>query len=249
MIDFHCHLDLYQNALKLLPIVAARNNFTLVVTTSPRAWEKTSQVFAGYNNIEVAVGLHPEVAVGKADEQALLMSSIPKSRFVGEVGLDGSFRYRDTMRLQESIFNKVLIECENAGGKIISVHSRNATSRVLDLIEKNCSNNIPVLHWFSGNSQEARRAVALGCWFSIGPAMLYGAKGRALLEEFPINNILPETDGPFAKIRDVPLMPWEAISISDTLASLWGTTKEGIYKQMQQNLITLLSSKPRNKNL
>jgi len=247
MIDFHCHLDLYQNALKLLPIVAERNNFTLVVTTSPRAWEKTSQVFAGYNNIEVAVGLHPEVVAGKANEQALLMSSIPTSRFVGEVGLDGSYRYRETMRLQVSIFNNVLIECENAGGKIISVHSRNATSRVLDLIEKTCRNSIPVLHWFSGTSQEARRAVALGCWFSIGPAMLFGAKGRALLEEFPLKNILPETDGPFAMKHDVPFMPWEAISISDTLASLWGTTKDDIYKQMQHNLITLLNINPRNK--
>lgn len=245
MIDFHCHLDLYQNALTLLPIVAARNIFTLVVTTSPRAWEKTSQIFAGYDNILVAVGLHPEIAAKKANEQSLLISSISKSRFIGEVGLDGSYKYHETMPLQESIFNKVLIECEKAGGKIISIHSRNAASKVLDLVEKNCKDSTPVLHWFSGTTQEARRAVALGCWFSVGPAMLSGAKGRALLQELPLEKILPETDGPFAKYHAVPLMPWEAIGISDTLASIWGNTKDNIKAQMQQNLMTLIYNKKR----
>lgn len=66
MIDFHCHLDLYPDALKLLPIVSARNLFTLVVTTSPKAWLATSNVFAGYENIKVALGLHPEIAEQKA---------------------------------------------------------------------------------------------------------------------------------------------------------------------------------------
>lgn len=247
MIDFHCHLDLYQNALTLLPTVAARNIFTLVVTTSPRAWEKTSQIFAGYENIEVAVGLHPEIAAKKVNDQALLISSISKSRFIGEVGLDGSYRYQETMTLQESIFNKVLNECEKAGGKIISIHSRNAASRVLDLVEKNCRESTPVLHWFSGTPQEARRAVALGCWFSIGPAMLSGKKGRALLQELPLEKILPETDGPFAKYRSVPLMPWEGISISDTLATFWGTTKDKIQIQMQHNLMTLIYNKKEQK--
>ena len=61
MIDFHCHLDLYPDALKLLPETARRNEFTLVVTTSPRAWLATSRVFAGYDNIKVALGMHPEI--------------------------------------------------------------------------------------------------------------------------------------------------------------------------------------------
>lgn len=240
MIDFHCHLDLYQNALALLPKVAKHNIFTLVVTTSPRAWEKTSQVFAGYDNIKVAVGLHPEIAANKANEQGLLISSISKSRFIGEVGIDGSHRYKETIPIQESIFNKVLIESEKCGGKIISIHSRNAASRVLDLVENNCKNSTPVLHWFSGTVQEARRAVSLGCWFSIGPAMLRSAKGRELLQELPLKKILPETDGPFVKYRDIPYMPWEAIDISDVLTSIWATSKDELYLQMKENLMTLI---------
>lgn len=240
MIDFHCHLDLYPNALTLLPMVASRNLFTLVVTTSPRAWQATSQVFKGYKNVAIAVGLHPEIVGRKAGEREFLLSCISKAKFVGEIGLDGSPRYKETMPMQESILSEVLIECERMGGKILSIHSRNSAGRVLDLVEKYRQNSIPVLHWFSGTMTEARRAKALGCWFSIGPAMLRGAKGRALLQELPKDRILPETDGPFATNRSTPLMPWEAITIADTLADSWKTSKENVIFQLKQNLSTLI---------
>jgi TatD DNase family protein len=242
MIDFHCHLDLYPDALKLLPIVAERNLFTLVVTTSPRAWQATSRVFAGYDNIKVALGLHPEIVGKKASERSLLVSCISQTKFVGEIGLDGSSIYQETMPLQEAIFIEALEECERCGGKVLSIHSRNAASRVLDLLEKYSQKSTPVLHWFSGTNQDARRAVALGYWFSVGPAMLRGKKGRAILQELPMDKILPETDGPFAKNGSAPFMPWEAINIVDTLAPLWEVTKEEILKQLKRNISAFINS-------
>jgi len=240
MIDFHCHLDLYPDALKLLPTVAKRNIFTLVVTTSPRAWQATSKVFAGYDSIKIAVGFHPEIVDQKVSERELLVSCISKSKFVGEVGIDGSQRYQKTLSLQEAIFEEVLTECERVGGKIISIHSRNAANRVLNLVEQRCRSSTPVLHWFSGTIQEARHATELGCWFSVGPAMLRNAKGRAILQELPMDRLLPETDGPFATNQAVPLMPWEAISITDTLAPLWGKSKDEAILQMKRNLSSLI---------
>jgi len=240
MIDFHCHLDLYPDALKLLPIVASRNIFTLVVTTSPRAWQATSRIFAGFDNIEVAIGLHPEVVAKKEGERALLISSISKTKFVGEVGLDGSRNHKETLPLQESILKDVLMECERAGGKIISIHSRNSASRVLDLVEQYSHNSTSVLHWFSGSIHETRRAIALGCWFSVGPAMLRGNKGRTILKELPQEKILPESDGPFVRNGSAPIMPWDAFNISNDLAYLWGIKKERVFLQMEQNLSALL---------
>ena len=242
MIDFHCHLDLYPDALKLLPKVSERNLFTLVVTTSPRAWEATSHVFAGYENIKVALGLHPEIVEMKASERELLVTGIAQARFVGEVGLDGSAHQQDTKALQESILRDVLSECDRVGGRILSIHSRNATSRVLNLLEKHCHVSIPVMHWFSGTVQEVRRAVAMGCWFSVGPAMLRGAKGRAILYEVPPDRLLPETDGPFTTNSSSPLMPWEAMNIAGVVASTWGTSQEEVFLQIKQNLTNLLSA-------
>ena len=242
MIDFHCHLDLYPNARKLLDQVAARNRFTLVVTTSPRAWQATSRVFAGYHNIKVALGLHPEIAEQKATERELLVSCVSQAEFIGEIGLDGSVQHRHTHEQQESILEAVLSETERCGGRILSVHSRNAAGRVLDHIKRHCRASVPVLHWFSGSIEETRRAVAMGCWFSVGPAMLRGEKGRGILEQLPIDRVLPETDGPFARCGSSPYMPWEAMTIAPTVSATWNVTEEEVQQQLLRNLSTLLGT-------
>ncbi len=241
MIDLHSHLDLYQNALSLLPEVSKRNVFTLVVTTSPRAWEATSRVFSGYENIKVALGLHPEIVKQKEKERNLLISSITKANFIGEIGLDNSLRSRNSIELQESIFTDVLTECERVGGRIMSIHSRGAATRVLNILEKHPGAGKPIMHWFSGSIKEVHRAVSNGCWFSVGPAMLKSAKGLKILKELPINKILPESDGPFTTQKSLPLMPWEAMQIIPEIQKLSGQTHQELCLQMEENLTTLLN--------
>lgn len=238
--DLHCHLDLYPDALKLLPEVARRNSFTLVVTTSPRAWIATSRVFTGYENITVALGLHPEIVERKATERDLLLSSVAQARFVGEIGLDASARFRGSLPLQESIFSEVVAECERQGGRIMSLHSRGAASRVLNILEKHPLSGRPILHWFSGTVKELHRAIDLGCWFSVGPAMLTAAKGRELLNNMPTNRVLPETDGPFTSCKGATLMPWDATNIIPDLMMAWEQNQNDVTEQLTSNLSDLL---------
>jgi TatD DNase family protein len=70
---------------------------------------------------------------------------------------------------------------------------------VLDVIERHLPRNrgVAVLHWFTGTKAEARRAAALGCYFSINAEMMYSGRGRALVAELPMDRLLTETDGPF----------------------------------------------------
>jgi TatD DNase family protein len=242
VIDFHCHLDLYPNALQLLDEVARRNEFTLAVTTSPRAFIGTSRVFAGKPTIHVSLGLHPEVAEAKQSEEGLLVQLIASARFVGEIGLDGSSRFKHSLPLQERIFTSVVAECQRQGGRVMSIHSRGAESRVLDILEAHPSAGTSVLHWFSGSQLELQRAVKLGCWFSVGPVMLAGKKGRAHLSEMPLDRVLPETDGPFAQRRGVPLMPWEASDIVNHLEALTNTSRVDVAEMFRANLKNLLAS-------
>lgn len=242
MIDFHSHLDLYPNGLALAREVNERNDFTLVVTTSPRAYYATSRVFAALCNIEVALGLHPEVAESKAGELDALVGGVASARFIGEVGLDGSSRFRKTFAIQERIFRAVLDECSNQGGRTLSIHSRGAASRVLELLAMSKSPGNPVLHWFSGSNAELQTACQLGCWFSVGPSMLAGEKGRNLLSRMPCDRVLPETDGPFAMRDGVALKPWDAWSICSVLSELWARPLDIVEEQLKYNLRRLLSS-------
>lgn len=243
MIDMHTHLDLYPDALEILKKVNKANIFTLAVTTSPRAWLATSRVFKDYNNIYVSVGLHPEIAERKADEIDLLIDIIKKTSFVGEVGLDGSQNFTRSLPLQEKIFDKVLQECEKQNGKIISIHSRGAVNKVLNLIEEHPKCGKPILHWFSGTYKELERAVLLGCWFSVNPKMCKTKKGISLIEKIPKSRLLPESDGPFVTINNKSLYPWEAISITREISLLWKCKENEVVMQFEKNLKSLLESK------
>lgn len=241
MIDFHSHLDLYPNALSLLPRVARQNVFTLVVSTSPKAWLTTSKVFAGYPNIKVALGLHPEIAVAKAAEKDLLISLICRAEYVGEIGLDGSPRFKPSLPIQRPILDAVLAECERAGGRVMSLHSRGAVDQVLDALEAHPKAGTPVLHWFSGTKKQLCRAVELGAWFSIGPSMMVSERGRKLIAEMPTSRILLETDGPFATKPDgTPWFPWETDQVVVFLEQLWGLCGDDVRNQLLSNLNSIL---------
>lgn len=242
MIDFHSHLDLYPNGLALAREVNRRNEFTLVVTTSPRAYHATSRVFSGLRNIKVGLGLHPEVAEGKVAELDALVAGVANARFIGEIGLDGSLRFRRTMELQERIFQAVLDECSHQGGRIISIHSRGAAQRTVEMLAKIRDVGFPVLHWFSGGVAELQAACRLGCWFSVGPTMLAGEKGRGLVTLMPLNRILPETDGPFSSDGGVPLKPWDAWNVCSILADIWAMPVPAVEEQLRSNLRRLLNS-------
>lgn len=216
-----------------------RNEFTLAVTTSPRAFVATSRVFAGRRRIRVSLGLHPEVAEAKQGEQSLLVELVASTQFIGEIGLDGSSRFKHSLPLQERIFAAVVDECQRQGGRVMSIHSRGAESRLLDILAAHPEAGIPVLHWFSGTPKELQAAIAFGCWFSVGPAMLAGEKGRKLCSAMPLDRILPETDGPFAQQRGTALMPWEAADISTFLQSLTGKSNEEIHRIWRSNLMQL----------
>ena len=240
MIDLHSHLDLYPDGLALAQEVNRRNEFTLVVTTSPRAYRATSRVFAGLRNIKVGLCLHPEVSVAKQGELGDLLAGIAKAPFIGEIGMDGSPRFRGSLSIQEPIFRAALSECGRHPGKVMSIHSRGAERRVIELLATTKHAGVPLLHWFSGGLAELENAVRIGCWFSVGPAMLAGDKGRALIARMPLNRVLPETDGPFTSVGGKPLQPWDAWSVREPLAEIWGMPVADTGEQLRQNMHRLL---------
>lgn len=241
MIDMHCHLDLFKDPISLLPEVKRRCKYVLAVTTSPRAWQKTKQVFAEIDCIQVALGLHPEVLSSKMKEADMLISNIRHCKYIGEVGIDGSEQYKASYQAQKDLFREVARTAEKCGGRIISIHSRNAAKDVLDIIESDVVNSIPILHWFSGSLEELERANALGCWYSVNPAMLSGKKGKRLVSQMPLSRILPETDAPFIEKRGVPYMPWEAIEIAEILKDIYPDSSEQIKNELISNAVRLLN--------
>ncbi|KQO59659.1 MULTISPECIES: Qat anti-phage system TatD family nuclease QatD [unclassified Methylobacterium] len=240
MIDFHCHLDLYPEPAKVVAEVAKRGMYVLAVTTTPRAFEGNLRFVGSNRRIRVAVGLHPELVGERHAEVGLVCAALLRTRYVGEVGLDGSPQHWGTFATQRNVLRTIFKACCDQGGRVISLHSRMAVQAVLDEIEQAGPIGTPVMHWFGGTPDEMVRASGLGCWFSVGPAMLNSKKGRLLAAGMPRDRVLPETDGPFGQSRGKPLTPWDCELVIPILADLWDMPLSAVEALMSDNLRRLV---------
>lgn len=237
MIDFHAHLDLYPDPQLIVREIAERGMYVLSVTTTPSAWEGTSALAAQSSRIRTALGLHPQIAHERVGELPLFDLHLHETMYVGEIGLDGGPEFKQHWQAQLTVFDHILNACRLAGGRIMSIHSRRAASAVLDRLAVFPGAGTPILHWFSGGRRELQLAIALGCWFSVGPAMLVSEKARALVKAMPRDRVLTETDGPFAQIGGETAKPWDAGGATTRLAELWGDmTEDEIDRLLHANL-------------
>ncbi len=236
MIDYHVHLDLYPDPYVLARECITRGLYILSVTTTPSAWAGTVALAKGGERIQTALGLHPQIAHERKGELGLFEELLPQVRYVGEIGLDGGWGYRQHWRDQQHVFTRILELCQAAGGRIMTLHSRRAATQVLDGLTAFSDAGIPVLHWFSGTQREIKRAVEIGCWFSVGPAMLNGDKGRRLVQQMPRDRVLTESDGPFVQIEGRSILPWEVARATKALAGLWSEPIEAVEQQLRMNL-------------
>ena len=242
MIDFHCHLDLYQDPLAVRDECVRRGLYVLSVTTTPSAWKGTSALAAHGQLILTGLGLHPQLAHERLNELELFDQFLAETGYIGEIGLDGGQEFRRHWRSQVIVIEHVLARCRAAGGRIMSLHSRRASGAVLDYLEKFPEAGTPVLHWFSGSSGDLERAISLGCWFSVGPAMLANEKGRALAAAMPRERVLTESDGPFARLDGESVMPWHVEKGIAELSRIWDLPAKEVEENLHQNLERLVAN-------
>jgi TatD DNase family protein len=240
LIDFHCHLDLYANPAAVVDDCRRRGLYVLSVTTAPAAWKGTRALAGDAPYIRTALGLHPQLAHERGGELPLFDELLPQVRYVGEVGLDGTPEYLRHWQIQVAVFEHILAKCSAAGGRIMTLHSRRASGAVLDRIREFPDAGTFVLHWFSGSPRDLDRAIKLGCWFSVGPAMLKGERGRALVARMPHERVLTESDGPFAQIDGASVLPWQVHLALDELSGLWSLPCETVDEMLLVNLRKLV---------
>jgi TatD DNase family protein len=224
--DFHCHLDLYQGAKAVTEEASRRNEFTWLVTTSPRAYEATSKVLGHVPRVLITPGLHPELVDARARELPRLLDQMEYSKAVGEVGIDGSYRFKSSLPAQRQVFDAVVSRSRELGGRTISIHSRDAVKEVLSILLNHPGFGTAVLHWFNGNVAEMETANKLGCWFSLGPAAFKSVAGRALAARLPRDRVVPESDGPFATENGTPVKPWSMGRTAQLFAPLWECSEQ-----------------------
>lgn len=241
MMDLHCHVDLYPEHDKVLKDIESSGFYVLSVTTVPSAFRGTVALTNKLNNCRTALGLHPQLAHQRYTELYLFDILCHETRYIGEIGLDGSKGYAEHMEVQQVVFEHILNKCSEFNDKVLTIHSLNAVDKVLDLLSIYPKAGSSILHWFLATKKQVNRAIELECYFSIGPAMLHSERGKKVISWLPKDRVLLETDGPFSKVKGRVLFPSDVIEVVSYLSTQWNTSIDAVQYQLKNNLKILLS--------
>lgn len=244
LVDFHCHLDLFRDHAAAVTECDRLKIYTLAVTTTPRAWPRNHELADATKYVRAALGLHPQLVKERAHELAIWRDLLPHARYIGEVGLDAGPAYYASFDAQKAVFQTMLRDCAEQGGKILTIHSVRAAKAVLDMIETllPATRGTAVLHWFTGSKAEAARATKLGLYFSINREMLRNERHRSTVMSLPLDRLLTETDGPFAKIDGRDARPRDVATTIDELAQLLSLAPSELIEIVASNLRRLVAT-------
>lgn len=238
LIDTHCHLEAFADPQAAAAEADKHRVITVAVTSTPKVFVMLRTTFHGHRYVRLAIGLHPLLAAQHRSQMATFRSLLEKTSFVGEVGLDFSREGRETREEQEAVFGEVLLGLRNSP-KFVTLHSRGAESRVLEMLDKAGSGPV-VFHWFSGSLKQLDRALAAGHRFSVNPPMLRSRRGRDLVMALPRDRVLTETDAPYARVGSRTAQPWDVALVVRELAVLWSCPAQEAQAQVARNFVSLV---------
>jgi TatD DNase family protein len=245
LVDTHCHLDLFEGIQNDPGKEDGLNIKTITVTNAPSFYPKNKTLFNQASNIRVALGLHPQLIGTHASEFGLFKELISDTKYVGEIGLDGSPELKTTYATQVQIFENMLTSIKRESSKVLTIHSRNAAKETIEHLSKVLAGteHRVVLHWFSGNHQELSVAIMNGFYFSVNHKMATSEKGKLLIAKMPMDRLLTETDAPFTYSKTINSRIKSLDATLDAVAKVKSIDKAECIELVYTNFKTIIGTK------
>ncbi len=257
LIDSHVNLHAPQFDSDREAVIARARvaGVRLMVNISDRVsgFEAVHAVAAAEPDIWCTVGTHPHEAKenpGLTPEDLIRLSERPKVVGIGETGLDFHYDYspRD---VQAAVF-RVHVEAARRTGLPLVVHTREADDLMGEILEEEHARGAfkLLLHCYTSGAELARRAAALGAWFSVSGIATFKAaeEVRAVVRDMPADRIIVETDCPY--LAPVPFRgrrnePAYLPHVLEKLAEVRGWTREEAEQRTEDAFFALFDRIPR----
>lgn len=191
--DAHAHLD-----ATLSPRAIARAGYVLAMTLSSA--EAAVALARADPRVVWGVGCHPRRARAvRSFDRKEFTQLARRTPVVGEIGLDATSRVPAAE--QVAAFRGALDVARDLG-RVVSIHPHKTSTAVLDELQRRMP-PAAILHWWSGDADETRRAVRLGCFFSVHRAVAR----RLVWRDVPPERLLIESDIGYAeRPADAPML-------------------------------------------
>lgn len=253
LFDSHCHL----NDEALNPTEAVLNakergtDMFLVVGWNLKSSEDAVKIANEHEGVYAAVGIHPE---NYEDEDESSLGKIKKLAenekviAIGEIGLDYHWKNDDETKRNQKIWFINQIKLANKLGLPVSIHGRDATQDLYEILKENPIANGFVLHCYSGSVEMMKAFAKLGAYFGFDGPITYknSITPKECVKACPIDRLLIETDAPY--LPPVPYRgkrnePAYIKEIFDQVVLLRETDPDTLSEQLNANFERLFKVK------
>lgn len=151
-------------------------------------------------NIFLMMGLHPtHVKENFEEELAFVKHWLDKRNFyaVGEIGID--LFWDKTLLKQQQLAFKAQIAWAKEKNLPIVIHCRDAFDEIFEILDEvKDSKLFGIFHCFSGNLEQAKKAISYNMKLGIGGVVTFkNGKIDQFLHEIPLEHLVLETDSPY----------------------------------------------------
>ena len=152
------------------------------------------------NNMFLMTGVHPtHVKDDYLEELAHIKEQLNSREFVaiGEIGID-LYWDRSTLKLQQEMF-KLQIQLAKQYRLPVVIHCRDAFDEVFQILEEEKGSELfGIFHCFTGNLEQAQKAISFNMKLGIGGVVTFkNGKIDQFLKEISLDHIVLETDAPY----------------------------------------------------
>ena len=235
MIDSHCHLDAKQFDKDRQRVVESAKAAGVQLIIDPASdfssnerIARICQEYKGY--VFQCAGIDP-ISCLKENRITEIEKYLDDSVAIGEVGLD---YYWSRDKCAQALNFERFIEMAREYEKPLVIHARNSMKDALEILARKHVETV-ILHCFSGDKSDAKKAEDLGYYISLATNICYG-DNKSLIKDISLSNMLVETDSPYLhpdrKGRNEPKNVRAAI---DYIASVKELSAGEIEKMTERN--------------
>jgi TatD DNase family protein len=254
MIDSHCHIDLEAFNLDRDKVLqsAFKAGITrlLLLGLSNSRFNKLRQLKAQYQQLDIALGLHPYFLVEQGHsktqamfDQFLRLAEQYQTQYIafGEMGLDGSLPL--SMDYQRQVL-EFQLSVATQFRKPIVLHHRQSHNQLISVLKSSDFDVGGIIHAFSGSYHEALTYIDMGFLIGVGGTITYprAIKTRNTIQKLPLDKLVLETDSPDMPINGYQGQrnePSQLKHVINSLSELKSELKDEVINQTTKNYLSL----------
>jgi TatD DNase family protein len=206
IIDSHIHLDMYKpfEREKILSECTMHHVLALIsVSYHLKSCYENLKLSQIDGRIKPAYGYHPEQPLPSNEEILDILSFLKENKdsmaAVGEVGVPYYLK-QELPELDPAPYHEILqmfVQEAKALDKPIILHAvYEDADKAISLLER-FSIHHAHFHWFKGSSKTLQKMKDNGYYISLTPDLLYEKEIMTIAEDYPLELLLVETDGPW----------------------------------------------------